>query len=272
METKNRKPVDKPALKRSNRNDTFRHIETCKERTEPMQDRTQNKLRRQLAGMLCGLLLLSGCGGSGPQPPAEPPVIAEQPAAPQPDPPKDPPKEPEPPAESPAESPAEPDPEPEEAPALEYCILDYTSVSVRWAGEAGTLVVVKTQARNPGEKPFTVDNTVQALGGITTANAADGMNADGIAAGKVSEQLTARVRTDRNEKCTRPVTAAVDGATAEIEAGQSAVVELYLFLPEQEGSWTRIDLLDGDVQLGYLTPRPAKKNAAKTQHRLAASR
>lgn len=206
----------------------------------------------QLIAVLCLMLaLLTGCqkdNGAMPEPPADTPGVQE------PEPPKeDQPEEPEPPASSPAESePDEKEPEEEEK-FLTYKLKDFESTSALCNGKKGELVVAEMQVKNETDVTFHLHQTLLSVGNVTDKNLEDGMSADAIFAGKPAEQLSAQVKTDRKTETTKSVIAAVDGPSEEIRAGQTATVYLYVFVPEEEGTWKKITLQNGGSDIGYLS-------------------
>ena len=78
MERNAAETIDKRRRKRSNKNDTFQHIQA---EVEAMKQKSFDAVRqksRALAVLLClAVLLLTGCGGGGaaaPEPPASAPA------------------------------------------------------------------------------------------------------------------------------------------------------------------------------------------------------
>lgn len=223
---------------------------------------------RALAVLLClAVLLLTGCGGAAaPEPPASAPAAgrtdedtASSPAAPAP-------SEPESVSSSTAAS--EPEAESPQEPEVEDFLrcepMDYTSVSAVCSGQEGTLIVVKVRVENTTEQVVHAFNTSASLGNVTVDNAADGMSADRVTAGKAAEHLTAVLRTTQGTVVKKPVVAALESADEALQPGQNAVAYGYVFLPASEGSWTRADFLWKEQAIGSLTPKKKPQAPAES--------
>lgn len=226
---------------------------------------------RALAVLLClAVLLLTGCGGAAaPEPPASAPAAgrtdtpgedaSSSPAAPAP-------SEPESVSSSTAAS--EPEAESPQEPEVEDFLrcepMDYTSVSAVCSGQEGTLIVVKVRVENTTEQVVHAFNTSASLGNVTVDNAADGMSADRVTAGKAAEHLTAVLRTTQGTVVKKPVVAALESADEALQPGQSAVAYGYVFLPASEGSWTRADFLWKEQAIGSLTPKKKPQAPAES--------
>ena len=216
-------------------------------------DRIFRRYLGWMAVLFCLAVLLAGCSGSenAVPPPILPPADTVTDDPPKQDPAPEPEPEPEP----------ELEPEPEiigDALALDYEVWDHRSVSVQCQGKPGTLVVIQTYAENQTAHKAQLKHTLAELGSVTPSNAKDGMDADRLFAGEAEDALGVWVETDKNERIWRPIVAAVDAASAEIGPGEEKMVYWYVFLPEEDGTWTQMNWGSRGEQRGRFSPIPHK--------------
>lgn len=216
-------------------------------------DRIFRRYLGWMAVLFCLAVLLAGCSGSenAVPPPILPPADTVTDDPPKQDPAPEPEPEPEP----------EPAPEPEiigDALALDYEVWDHRSVSVQCQGKPGTLVVIQTHAENQTAHKAQLKHTLAELGSVTPSNAKDGMDADRLFAGEAEDALGVWVETDKHERIWKPIVAAVDAASAEIGPGEEKMVYWYVFLPEEDGTWTQMNWGSRGEQRGRFNPIPHK--------------
>ena len=195
-------------------------------------DRIFRRCLGRIAVLFCLAVLLAGCSGSENAVP--PPIL--------------------PPADTVTDDPPKQDP----APEPDYEVLDHRSVSVQCQGKPGTLVVIQTCAENQTAHKAQLKHTLAELGSVTPSNAKDGMDADRLFAGEAEDALGAWVETDKNERIWRPIVAAIDAASVEIGPGEEKTVYWYVFLPEEDGTWTQMDWGSRGEQRGRFSPIPHK--------------